>query len=123
MNSECLFRATTEKSPEQTIEKLQDLSVGLETRVHLFFGNWDNDERELYDIPEVQRWCRRFIELGGMSLISRVEDMHGEITAFNMPSQFLVAACAGAAGAERLGPRLFSYNEKEIARVEKENQA
>lgn len=113
-----LFLADTKKSPKATFEKVQALLGHTGRRVGLYFGNWDDDPRELYDIPECRAWCKAFIELGGLSLLDRPKDLPPAARAF--PSQYLMVAIAGMPGAARLGPFEFSYDHKRIAQLERE---
>jgi hypothetical protein len=113
-----ILLADTTKGVGHTIGLLTEMMGLSGRRSCMFFGNWDDDPRELYDIPEVQEWCQEFVEAGGLSLLDRPQDLPAGL--HTLPSQYLVVACAGLPGAERVGPLHFRYNPRRIEQLERE---
>lgn len=117
-----IYVADSTRPVEEVISTLMKMAeqTGCE-RVRLHFGNWDADPRELYDIPEMQKWCREFIQKGGLSLVDRLEDVPpGLDLSTHLPSQLLLVACSGLPGATRAGKQAFTYDVKQIAALERQ---
>lgn len=112
-----VFVANTNNTPEMTLNSLTKMMEVTGQRVCLYFDNWDDDPRELWDIPEVRAWCRKFIELGGLSVLDRPED--ASYSLLEVPSQLLVLACSGLPGATRLDKLRFTYDLERIRELER----
>ena len=116
-----VYMAKSTETVDHVMGVLIQLTERIGCRPHLGFCDWDNDPRELYDIPEVQKWCREFIQKGGLSLVDRMEDVvPGVDLPTNLPTQMLLVACAGMPGAERKGGKLFHYDLDQIAALEQQ---
>lgn len=108
---------THNQTPARAVEGLEVLYRSTGRSAVLAFSNWDNDPRELYDIPEVTDWCGRFIRLGGLSYIVGIADAVEELGT-DTSSQLLVMTCAGWPEVKRTGAMSFEYDLDRIAAAE-----
>lgn len=119
-DKKCVFMLVeTTEPPSKIVQDMKLLRLNQALPIKLFFGNWDDDPREIYDIPEVTTWCQNFIRLGGLSFIDGVLEMTST-ELLHTPSQLMVMACSGWPGAERVGAQTFKYDLDRIEATERQ---
>ena len=92
------YLADTRHTPTETLAKIQETYDFTHQRLYLFFGNWDEDPRELWQIPEVRSWCQAFIRLGGLHYLMPYTNELETSSPGMVPCQLLLIAIAGFPG-------------------------
>lgn len=69
-----LALANVTDPPAQFAARLVILRRRAKAYAVLAFNGYDSDEREVWQVPEIQAWCRAFVEAGGLSSIMPVEE-------------------------------------------------
>ena len=113
------YVAQVTDSPVKTAENLHAAVASIGGGfVLLSIHGYDDDPRDLIEIPEVRAWCRRFIEAGGLDSIPIIDDGPPETNGTAL-KDFNLLAIAGLPGAREDANHLVHFDLDEVARQRK----
>jgi hypothetical protein len=113
------YAASLDETPEQAVKAIA-LAASASRRPYVCMGihGYDDDPRELYDIPEVRAWCKRFVELGGLDYLPSLENgPPGSVG--SIIHDHLMLLIAGHPTVQTLGGKPF-FNAGAVAKVRKQ---